>query len=833
MANRNYPKNVTATTVIPFDNPITAIPQKTITGAVTFTKNTSGAQVGYGAMIEVVADGSHVPDLSAFYSVGTGTYDNTSGVVNLLTFFYTGSRFCVSVNPVSGTGGGGGDTTPPSTTSVSVENAEPNKVLIAYGETLDSGSVPATSAYTVKVNGSTRTISAVAITGANVKVTFGGAAVVSTDTITLDYVVPGSNPIQDVAGNDAASLTGVTVGNNVSGGVASPSVTGIHIENANKNLVLMDFDKAITTPLPKAGDFALSNTNFYITGELLPQNNVAVIGAGYDPLFTSASGTELSGSGEWYICNQGDKTRVWQNGNLTRIKFYATSVPTVGNVYFTIFRNNAILTQVEITSSLVVGQNDITLSTPIAVEMGDQTGFIMTGNTSGAYLGVEAVATSGSTANDGVIYNSSLSGFNSSPVHLLYNMVIQCYISKAPHLVIIGDSELASYPNNSPYIMGGYLKTSLSVWFELQRNLGIVLQDMSFSGQTTTQIAARFSADVVAKQPRYCVLGGGINDISSAVSPSTVISNYTSMLSAAQTAGIQVILTGLMPYDTDTSLYANIKSVNDQLKTLATTYGAWFCDIAPVMGDVNGVWFTWKVGYSSDGLHPVQAKYVQIGDLLSKCIANNTSILQNSSTQLAVRVASPFGHNDTTNLSFTAVTNPIKASDGGLLSSIASTAVTNNVPLQEEALVLNLVAGQTIAYKATKKLASGNDGYVKIKFTGPGGVKLGLSHLTTAYDPAGGYNGDTFYPYTDVGFYIAADGGEKVIQNGSPVSELSISSTTWYKIVRTGSVWKLQKSTDNVTYTDYYTYTGVSGFTGDMFIFTELIPSEIYGYNVS
>jgi hypothetical protein len=231
MSNRNYPKIVTATTVIPFDNPVTAIPQKTITGATTFTKTTTGAQAGYCAIIRVVADGSNVPDLSAFKSIGTGTWDNTSGVVNQLWFVFDGTEYCVAITH-PGTivgGGGGGDTTPPSTTSVTVENAEPNKVLIAYGETLDSGSVPATSAYTVKVNGTTRTTSAVSITGANVKVTFGGAAVVSTDSITLDYVVPGTSPIQDAAGNDAAALTAVTVGNNV-----APAAT---VENLTLNSV--------------------------------------------------------------------------------------------------------------------------------------------------------------------------------------------------------------------------------------------------------------------------------------------------------------------------------------------------------------------------------------------------------------------------------------------------------------------------------------------------------------------------------------------------------------------------------------------------------------------
>jgi hypothetical protein len=229
MANRNYPKNIAATTVIPFDNPVSYIPPKTITGVTGFTKNIAGAQAGYCAIIRVIANGSNVPDLSAFKSIGTGVWDNTNGVVNQLWFVYDGTDYCVSItHPVAIGGGGGGDTTPPSIVTVSVENAEPNKVLLAYGETLDSGSVPATSAYTVKVNGTTRTLSAVAITGSNVKVTFGGAAVINTDTVTLDYVVPGTNPIQDAAGNDAAALTGVSVSNNVgSGGGVFPTTNRV------------------------------------------------------------------------------------------------------------------------------------------------------------------------------------------------------------------------------------------------------------------------------------------------------------------------------------------------------------------------------------------------------------------------------------------------------------------------------------------------------------------------------------------------------------------------------------------------------------------------------
>jgi hypothetical protein len=261
MSNRNYPKVSTATTVIPFDNPVTAIPQKTITGATTFTKTTTGAQAGYCAIIRVIANGTNTPDLSAFKSIGTGVWDNTNGVVNQLWFVYDGTDCCVSItHPVAIGGGGGGDTTPPSIVTVSVEAAEPNVVFLAYGETLDSASVPATSAYTVKVNGTTRTLSAVAITGANVKVTFGGAAVITSDTVTLDYVVPGTNPVQDAAGNDAAALTGVIAGNNVGGGGTFTSTNRVAFyTNSSKTVSSTNVTKWANTDGNTAKDYSLSD----------------------------------------------------------------------------------------------------------------------------------------------------------------------------------------------------------------------------------------------------------------------------------------------------------------------------------------------------------------------------------------------------------------------------------------------------------------------------------------------------------------------------------------------------------------------------------------------
>ena len=82
-------------------------------------------------------------------------------------------------------------------------------IRMVYDEQLDTGSVPATTAFSVVVNGAAGVNpSAVAINGDTVSLTI--TAVISTDTVTVAYTAPGANMIQDLAGNDAANLTAQT-----------------------------------------------------------------------------------------------------------------------------------------------------------------------------------------------------------------------------------------------------------------------------------------------------------------------------------------------------------------------------------------------------------------------------------------------------------------------------------------------------------------------------------------------------------------------------------------------------------------------------------------------
>ena len=90
-------------------------------------------------------------------------------------------------------------------------------VTLTYDEALDEGSVPSTSTYTLtRASGVVLSVTDVSISGDTVTLML-SEAVMSEDVVTLSYTVGSdSDPVQDVAGNDAADFTGETVTNDTS-----------------------------------------------------------------------------------------------------------------------------------------------------------------------------------------------------------------------------------------------------------------------------------------------------------------------------------------------------------------------------------------------------------------------------------------------------------------------------------------------------------------------------------------------------------------------------------------------------------------------------------------
>ena len=95
-------------------------------------------------------------------------------------------------------------------TAPALSTAEVNaqgRVVLTYNELLDTASVPAVSAFAVTVDGVSTPVTHVEVNdGDAVWLSLGFFVVRAGDTVTVSYTAPATNPIQDVAGNEAGNL---------------------------------------------------------------------------------------------------------------------------------------------------------------------------------------------------------------------------------------------------------------------------------------------------------------------------------------------------------------------------------------------------------------------------------------------------------------------------------------------------------------------------------------------------------------------------------------------------------------------------------------------------
>ena len=152
-----------------------------------------------------------------------------------------------SIYGLSGIFGVAADNTAPALTVTDGATVDGTSLVLTYNEALDGDSTPTASQYTVTVDGNTVTVSSVSVDGMKVTLTL-ATAVTSGQTVTVSYTVPGSNPVQDTAGNDAPALSSQTVTNNT----ANNAPTAANGEVTTNEDVDYTF---------KAGDFKFSDTD--------------------------------------------------------------------------------------------------------------------------------------------------------------------------------------------------------------------------------------------------------------------------------------------------------------------------------------------------------------------------------------------------------------------------------------------------------------------------------------------------------------------------------------------------------------------------------------------
>lgn len=261
-------------------------------------------------------------------------------------------------------------------------------------------------------------------------------------------------------------------------------------------------------------------------------------------LTTGAPDFQLAASpGRWFL-SLDNRTRVRQDCDITAIQFYVgpSNMPT--SFWFMVWRKNAAGTWdyiggEDVRSKMESGKiNWINLDTPIPVKTGDYIGY------GGIGTGMFLTPIPGATAS--ATYYKNMAQPNGT-----YDWTTASTIEKslplrafghAPVVVCIGDSITAGHPGNYSYIEASTTENPASDYPRRLANLtGVTVQNMGIGGQTSTQVAARFTTDCVYLRPRVAIIEVGLNDIQQGITAVQFVANITSMLEACRTSVYPIV----------------------------------------------------------------------------------------------------------------------------------------------------------------------------------------------------------------------------------------------------------------------------------------------------
>lgn len=179
--------------------------------------------------------------------------------------------------------------------------------------------------------------------------------------------------------------------------------------------------------------------------------------------------------------------------------------------------------------------------------------------------------------------------------------------ASSARIVFFGDSITEGWPQHQPGFFAGD-----------RINRGI-------SGQTTTQMLARFRADVIDLKPRIVHIMAGTNDIAGNTGPTalhTIEANIATMVELARAHGIRVVIGSVLParrFDWRPGIEpaTAITELNRRLKALAARQGAGFADYHAALDDgAHGL----SAAHAEDGVHPTAAGYAVMQPIAERAL---------------------------------------------------------------------------------------------------------------------------------------------------------------------------------------------------------------------
>jgi len=118
--------------------------------------------------------------------------------------------------------------------------------------------VPAASAFSVQVNSTARSVTAVSVSGTRVSLTL-ASPVAYGNIVTVAYTKPAANPLQTPAGGQAVSFTAQSVTNRINAPAppAAPAYVSSSIENAAPAVVVLNYNLTLANIVPLISAFSV------------------------------------------------------------------------------------------------------------------------------------------------------------------------------------------------------------------------------------------------------------------------------------------------------------------------------------------------------------------------------------------------------------------------------------------------------------------------------------------------------------------------------------------------------------------------------------------------
>ncbi len=135
-------------------------------------------------------------------------------------------------------------------------------ITLTYDEDLDSRNKPRASDFSVTVQGEQRSVSTVTVTGKTVALGL-GAAITTDQSVTVTYTDPtadvdDTSAIQDLAGNDAASLTEPVANTSTATDAQAPSFVSAETSTDGGRIILTFSEVLDSTSVPVANNFMVT-----------------------------------------------------------------------------------------------------------------------------------------------------------------------------------------------------------------------------------------------------------------------------------------------------------------------------------------------------------------------------------------------------------------------------------------------------------------------------------------------------------------------------------------------------------------------------------------------